>query len=284
MLPWRPCAISVALRAPNRPLCGLLPGVPVVPALALVPLPPLIVRAVVVPLLTALVRAVVVTLLTALVVPAVPLVSPVVATPLAVLPLIHFLDVHHVLQRNPLTVFSEEHGLESLRDVLHDDRRLVLALDVRLPSLHHREARAARLGARQGPLVEPVEGCHRGLGDRRVAEVDECIAHAAPCAEVHWQVEEVILALEALLVDVAQQGVGCDLAGQLADHDGSLMQPLALRQRAAFGLADCFRFVFLVAPCRCRGLRATLASKLHRAAAGRPAPANRLSTKQVASK
>mmetsp|Transcript_10565 Transcript_10565/g.23275 ORF Transcript_10565/g.23275 Transcript_10565/m.23275 type:complete len:289 (+) Transcript_10565:490-1356(+) len=71
------------------------------------------------------------------------------------------------------------------------------------------------------PLVEPIEGVPQSLHPSRQAAVHECVAQAAACAEVHWQVDQVVEAIEAAFIEHLQEHLSGHLRWQVSQHHSS---------------------------------------------------------------
>mmetsp|Transcript_61444 Transcript_61444/g.138435 ORF Transcript_61444/g.138435 Transcript_61444/m.138435 type:complete len:475 (+) Transcript_61444:133-1557(+) len=123
-----------------------------------------------------------------------------------------------------LSLRVEEDGLPLIvvDEVLEEVRARHL-LQVRLLPLHRRHAHLADLAAleaREALAREDAAEGPRELGAGVLrAEVDECIAHVPLTAAVDRQVEEVIHACEAFLVEALAEHVARVLVGDVAEHD-----------------------------------------------------------------
>mmetsp|Transcript_30555 Transcript_30555/g.69483 ORF Transcript_30555/g.69483 Transcript_30555/m.69483 type:complete len:330 (-) Transcript_30555:7-996(-) len=81
-------------------------------------------------------------------------------------------------------------------------------------------AHAAHLLAGQNPLRVPVKlpperSCHGGVN-----EVDEGVPEAGVRCKIHWEVDEVVQAVEALVVEHGQDHGATVAVGQVPQHDG----------------------------------------------------------------
>mmetsp|Transcript_57520 Transcript_57520/g.168944 ORF Transcript_57520/g.168944 Transcript_57520/m.168944 type:complete len:288 (-) Transcript_57520:91-954(-) len=125
---------------------------------------------------------------------------------------------------NPHAIL-EDHRLILIRHRRVHDWAALVALHVGLkPLMGPTPAHSTHLPARQHPLRVTIELLPEGMHPAWIDQVDECVAQASTGLEVDRQVDEVVLAVEALVVQHGEQHRTRVVVRQIPQHHrGSLV-------------------------------------------------------------